>query len=150
MTEFVVFRLRRDTAANINAITPAEGEPAYCTDTKELRMGDGATPGGIGVLNSLWSALSGTSPALTFEPRYKAHTLALTGNTVFTASGYAQGYCISLFLTGDSSSRTLSFPSWTWLEGAPASLDASKKMRIDLVCTGSAAGDVFATYAVQS
>lgn len=48
-TEYVVFLFRRDTAANINAITLAAGEPAFCTDTKELRMGDGSTAGGVPV-----------------------------------------------------------------------------------------------------
>lgn len=48
-TEYVVFQFRRDTAANIDAIVLANGEPAFCTDTQELRMGDGATAGGVPV-----------------------------------------------------------------------------------------------------
>jgi len=38
---------RRDTRANINAFTPAEGELAMNTTDGELRLGDGSTAGGI-------------------------------------------------------------------------------------------------------
>jgi hypothetical protein len=39
-------QLRRDTLANIQAAVPAQGEPAYATDTGGLLLGDGATSGG--------------------------------------------------------------------------------------------------------
>ena len=39
-------QLRRDIAANIEAITPAQGEPIYDVTNATLRMGDGATAGG--------------------------------------------------------------------------------------------------------
>jgi hypothetical protein len=97
-----------------------------------------------------WSALSGTSPALTFGATEQALTLTLSGNTTFTASGYAQGRIITLFLTADASLRTLAFPAWTWLELSPASIAANKNMMISLICTGSTAGSVFATYGVQA
>jgi len=40
-------RLRRGTDAVRQTITPAEGELIYVTDTVEVWVGDGATPGGI-------------------------------------------------------------------------------------------------------
>ena len=40
-------QVRRGTAAQVAAIIPLEGEPVWATDTKLLRMGDGATAGGI-------------------------------------------------------------------------------------------------------
>ena len=43
----MAFRLRRGTAAELNTITPAEGELIYTTDTKKLYVGDGVTRGGI-------------------------------------------------------------------------------------------------------
>jgi len=43
----MAFRLRRGTAAELNNITPAEGELIYTTDTKKLFVGDGVTRGGI-------------------------------------------------------------------------------------------------------
>lgn len=40
-------QLRRDTAANLNAATPASGEPGWDTTNKRLVVGDGTTAGGI-------------------------------------------------------------------------------------------------------
>ncbi len=39
-------QLRRDTTANVGAITPAQGEPIYDVTRKALVLGDGATLGG--------------------------------------------------------------------------------------------------------
>jgi hypothetical protein len=39
-------QLRRDTTANIDAITPAQGEPLYDVTRHALVLGDGATVGG--------------------------------------------------------------------------------------------------------
>ncbi len=39
-------QLRRDTAANIAGVTPAQGEPIYDVTNNRLVMGDGTTPGG--------------------------------------------------------------------------------------------------------
>ena len=48
-----IFVGRSGTAAAINALTLLAGELASTTDTKDLRIGDGATPGGISAtLNS--------------------------------------------------------------------------------------------------
>ena len=43
----VELKLRRDVEADIDAMTPAEGEPIYDITNKRLRMGDGSTAGGI-------------------------------------------------------------------------------------------------------
>jgi hypothetical protein len=40
-------QLRRDTTANIAAITPAQGEPIYDVTRQALVLGDGATAGGL-------------------------------------------------------------------------------------------------------
>jgi len=45
----MAFKLRRGTDAQRLAITPAEGELIYTTDTKELYVGDGSTVGGVAV-----------------------------------------------------------------------------------------------------
>ena len=42
-------KLRRGTDSGRSAITPAEGEPIFTTDTKKLYVGDGSTAGGIAV-----------------------------------------------------------------------------------------------------
>ncbi len=45
----MALKLRRGTNAGRTAITPAEGEPIYTTDTKQLYIGDGSTAGGVAV-----------------------------------------------------------------------------------------------------
>ena len=40
-------QFRRGTDAERTAVTPAAGEPIWVTDTSELYVGDGATPGGV-------------------------------------------------------------------------------------------------------
>lgn len=97
----------------------------------------------------VWNTLSGTTPAIAFLPTPQVRTITLSGNTTFSASGMAKGYRYTLFITCDGTGRTLSFPAWTWLEGTPASIVASKGMQIDLTCTSTTAGSVFAVYGVQ-
>lgn len=100
-------------------------------------------------LASTWGALSGTSPAIGFTAARKNLTMTLSGDTTFTASGYAQGYEAEIFLTGDSSTRTLTFPPWTWMEGAPTNLPAGKHMWIQLKCTSTTEGSVYAVYGTE-
>lgn len=45
----MALKLRRGTDSGRSAITPAEGEPIFTTDTKKLYVGDGSTAGGIAV-----------------------------------------------------------------------------------------------------
>ena len=47
MTTATQTQIRRDTATNLNAATPAQGELGYDTTNKRLVVGDGATAGGI-------------------------------------------------------------------------------------------------------
>lgn len=42
-------RLKRGVEEALDQITPVEGEPVWSTDTKDLRVGDGSTPGGVPV-----------------------------------------------------------------------------------------------------
>jgi hypothetical protein len=45
----MTLQIRRGPLADIESITPLSGEPVYSTDTDELFIGDGSTPGGIPV-----------------------------------------------------------------------------------------------------
>lgn len=45
----MALKFRRGTDSGRSAITPAEGEPIFTTDTKKLYVGDGTTAGGIAV-----------------------------------------------------------------------------------------------------
>jgi hypothetical protein len=69
-------QLRRDTAVNIAAITPAQGEPIYDVTNATLRMGDGATAGGSMLAGpyafgtwtpTLYGASTAGSPAYTIQ-----------------------------------------------------------------------------------
>ena len=51
ITEPANLQIRRGTAAEVNAITPLEGEPVWETDAKKLVVGDGATVGGVEISN---------------------------------------------------------------------------------------------------
>lgn len=76
-------------------------------------------------------------------------TYSLTNNTTFTVSSLAVGAQATLYLTADGSTRTLSFPGFTWLEGVPASIAAGKRMRIHMFSFGTTATNVSAVYAVE-
>lgn len=108
------------------------------TKFEATAMGDNYTP--------VWSTLSGTSPALTLTGTPQVRTLQVTGNTTITASGYAQGRRYTLYLTGDSVTRNLTWPGWTWLGTAPASIASGKVLKVDLVCAGTSQANAMATY----
>ncbi len=56
-------KLRRDIEGDIDAMTPAEGEPIYDITNKRLRVGDGAVAGGVSLrLVSLRSTPSKLHP----------------------------------------------------------------------------------------
>lgn len=76
----VIVQLRRDTAANIAAATPAQGEVWVNTTANRLVVGDGTTPGGIPV-----AKLSEVSGAV--GPNGSALSLALVEITVPGLSG---------------------------------------------------------------
>jgi len=46
----MAFKIRKGNEADRTSITPAEAEPIYTVDGKELFIGDGVTPGGRRVL----------------------------------------------------------------------------------------------------
>lgn len=90
------------------------------------------------------------SIALNFASN-NVQSLALTGNVTFTTSNLAAGRAKQVLITADSSSRSVSFPSWVWLGGsAPGSLAASKSAILSLLSFGTADTSVYATWTVQS
>lgn len=76
-------------------------------------------------------------------------TITLKSNTTFSASGYASGAQAALFITGDTVTRTVSFPGWTWLEGNLSSVTSNKVYRVDLLSLGTTATNVSAVYGGQ-
>lgn len=87
-------QIRRDTATNLDAATPAAGELAYDTTNKQLRIGDGSTLGGIKIPNSFYlqnqSMIAGTAggsaDALTLTVTPAPATLATFQRFVFKAA----------------------------------------------------------------
>jgi len=54
------FQLKRGTIDRVLLYVPAEGEPVYATDTNQLFVGDGTTPGGIPVVMNIGTLDFGT------------------------------------------------------------------------------------------
>jgi hypothetical protein len=76
-------------------------------------------------------------------------TVTLAGNIIFTNSGLAAGRSKAIRIIGDSLTRTLSFPAWTFVGAKPTTLGADKKAFLNLVCFGTTASSVIASYAVE-
>jgi hypothetical protein len=72
-------QLRRDTTANIAAVTPAQGEPIYDVTVKTVTVGDGATAGG--------NYLAGPYQAGTWTPTLFGSTTAGSPTYAATPSG---------------------------------------------------------------
>ena len=80
------FQLRRGTDAERNAgggIVFLEGELVYITDTEEVYVGDGVTPGGIRVTGS---SLGGSPAALTQNLNMNGYNITGTGNINITGT----------------------------------------------------------------
>jgi hypothetical protein len=69
-------QVRRGFAAELATITPALAEPCYTTDTKELIMGDGVTPGGVRLVPTYANA----APGQVFSFIKSAIDFTVTGN----------------------------------------------------------------------
>jgi hypothetical protein len=96
------------------------------------------------------SALTGTSPALVFAAPEKVHLHSLSGNTTYTASGYAAGRRMRLILTGDGSQRTMTLPAgWVPIEGALATVPANKKVVVEIFCTDATEAGVVYWWGAQ-
>jgi hypothetical protein len=108
---------RYDTAANINGITLAQGELATTSDTQELRRGDGATAGGVGItnlgkiINYAGVATAGYGvPAIVDYQSYTAKTASITltmvANTT-TAGLYRVNYYLFVTTADAGSTATV-------------------------------------------
>lgn len=74
----------------------------------------------------------------------------LTGNLTLTTSNRAAGRRATVVIRADGSSRTLTFPGWTWLgAAAPASIAANKTGLLELISTGTDDASVLARWTVQ-
>jgi hypothetical protein len=78
-------------------------------------------------------------------------SITLAGNLSITLSGMAAGRRGTIYLLGDGSIRTLTFPAaWRFLgSAAPGSIAASKAGLLEVVCLGPADADVRARWFVE-
>lgn len=77
--------------------------------------------------------------------------LTLAGNVSFGTSNRANKRETSVRIICDGTTRTLTFPAWTFVGGAaPANIAAGKTAVLSLRAFGTAETDVVASYAVQA
>lgn len=87
-------QLRRDTTANVAAITPAQGEPIYDVSREALVLGDGATAGGhcVTPFGGAWT------PQLQFGGANTGMTGTFAGTYVAIPSPSGGAICIAFFV----------------------------------------------------
>jgi len=86
-----------------------------------------------------------------FDSTDAVQTLSISANTTFTGSNYAAGKSITLFLTTDSTLRTLAFPSgWIFQGTKPTEQAASKVGTLTLLCASTSEASVRCAYAVEA
>jgi len=95
------------------------------------------------------AAMSGVD--FDFDSTDAVQTLSISANTTFTGSNYAAGKSITLFLTTDSTLRTLAFPSgWIFQGTKPTEQAASKVGTLTLLCASTSEASVRCAYAVEA
>lgn len=85
-------QVRRGFAAELATITPALAEPCYTTDTKELIMGDGVTPGGVRLVPTYANAAPGQpfsfiKPAINFTVTGNVDLFSVRTGRTFVVTG---------------------------------------------------------------
>jgi hypothetical protein len=115
--------LRTGTAVEINAITLEDGELAYCSDTEDVRKGDGATAGGTSLLG-----LQATTQAVSADDGTIAHnncrwvfvSFPTTPGASFTfsanpsiADGTYDGQLLSIMIVAGFAGRRLTINNGT-------------------------------------
>jgi hypothetical protein len=119
--EIPALQLRRGTDTAIMAYQAAEGEPIYNVNTKEIRIGDGVTPGGTSVLGSSGTyivnsitATSGVFTNISVSQTATINDIKLTGIANSTASN---------ILYYDSATDTVSYGANTSGGGSTSTFD---------------------------
>jgi hypothetical protein len=89
-------KLRRGTAAEVAAIIPADGEPVWESDTKRLRVGDGATLGGF--RNEFYEKRGYIAAQITVpdDSTFRAISWTLPGGTTASAIPVVAGDIIEM------------------------------------------------------
>lgn len=87
---------------------------------------------------------------LNFSSGTGLHTRSANGNVTVTASGYIAGSTKTLFITSDSTARSLTFPTnWVWVGSKPTSIAASKTGVLTVTSLGTAEANAVASWVAQ-
>jgi hypothetical protein len=136
--EIPPLQLRRGTDTAIMAYQAAEGEPIYNVNTKEVRIGDGTTPGGIPILGSSGTyivnsitATTGVFTNISVSQTATINDIKLTGIANSTASN---------ILYYDSATDTVSYGANT---GGGGGTGTSYYSNIDVTNTLTASSGIF-------
>lgn len=94
--------------------------------------------------------VSTTTAALDFATQgFK--TISISATTDFSAANYAAGKSITVLVTCDSTSRSLTFPAgWVFVGAKPTSIAASKKGILTVTSFGTTEANCVAAWAVQA
>lgn len=96
------------------------------------------------------SAEASNAVSLNFAAGTGLHTRTATGDVSVTASNYTAGATKTLFITCDSTSRNLTFPSsWIWVGSKPTSIAASKTGVLTVTSLGTAEANAVASWVAQ-
>ena len=116
----------------------------------------GGSVGAVGITNS--GAYTSASTAITWGATTtvdfsapEMQTLAITGDTTFASSNLVPGRQKTILVTGDSSTRNLTWPGGWICTGSlkPATLAANKRMTVWLYSQASADASVWISVAVE-
>ncbi len=101
-------QVRRGASDELATIVPAVGEPCYTTDTKELIMGDGVTPGGVRLVPSPANA----APGQTFSVTKSAINFTVTGNVDLFSVRTGRTFVVTgVYLVSTDTGHTTSGPA---------------------------------------
>ena len=96
----MALRLRRGTNSERLAITPAEGELVYTTDTKKIHAGDGTTVGG-NIVSGINNLLEDATPQLGGTLDTNSQNIQGVGNIDITGNITASGTVTATNFIGD-------------------------------------------------
>ena len=96
----MALRLRRGTNAERLAITPAEGELIYTTDTKKIYAGDGSSVGG-NIVSGINNVLEDVTPQLGGTLDTNSQNIQGVGNIDITGTITASGTITATNFVGD-------------------------------------------------
>ena len=96
----MALRLRRGTNSERLAITPAEGELVYTTDTKKIHAGDGTTVGG-NIVSGINNLLEDATPQLGGTLDTNSQNIQGVGNIDITGNITATGTVTATNFIGD-------------------------------------------------